>query len=130
SACLRGRSIKRRYCSGMHIILYFIFWVFIVWVDRLLFLLFASPESISLSLEDILRIFWNGFQMDLSAASYICALPFLGYFIWSFIPKMRLSRRWIDIYSSIVLFILTLLSCINVNLYPEWTDKVSKRAVD
>ncbi len=68
--------------------------------------------------------------MDLSAASYICALPFLGYFIWSFIPKMRLSRRWIDIYSSIVLFILTLLSCINVNLYPEWTDKVSKRAVD
>src|SRR5690606_39847503 len=73
--------------------IYFIFWVFIVWVDRLLFLLFASPESISLSLEDILRIFWNGFQMDLSAASYICALPFLGYFIWSFIPKMRLDRK-------------------------------------
>ena len=114
----------------MHIILYFIFWIFIAWVDRLFFLLFASPESLSFDLGDTARIFWNGLQMDLSAASYICALPFLGYFIWSFVPKMRLSRRWIDTYSYVVLFVLTLLSGINVNLYPEWTDKVSKRAID
>ncbi len=112
------------------IILYFLFWVFISWVDRFFFLLFASPDSVSSSLTNTARIFWNGQQMDLSASSYICALPFLGYFVWTFIPKLRLSRRWIDLYSYIVLSVLTLVSCINVNLYPEWTDKISKRAID
>lgn len=62
--------------------------------------------------------------------AYICVLPFIGYFLWSIFPNWSFSTKWIRMYTYSILAILGFLSCISVNLYTEWTDKVSQRAIE
>ena len=79
---------------------------------------------------EIFRIYYHGLNLDFSAAAYICALPFLGYCIASFFPKLKLNRKLLDAYTFLVLLLFFVVSFININVYREWGDKISKRAVD
>ncbi|QQT24593.1 LTA synthase family protein [Sphingobacterium spiritivorum] len=109
---------------------YFLFWLLITFVDRLLFIC-SFFEKIGFNhFADIFRIYYNGLSLDLSAVSYIVALPFLFYSILSFFPKVRFSRRWIDIYTVSVLTVYAVVTFININIYREWGDKISRRAID
>lgn len=109
---------------------YFVFWLFICFIDRLLFII-SFFEKIGWShFREIFRIYYHGLNLDFSAAAYICALPFLGYCIASFFPKFKLSRKLLDAYTFFVLLLFFVVSFININVYREWGDKISKRAVD
>ncbi|GGH29530.1 sulfatase [Sphingobacterium alkalisoli] len=123
-------NVKQQYKSVYFLLLYFVFWLFIAWIDRLLFLLFAAPVNTGFTFQEILRVYSAGFKLDLSMTAYICVLPFIGYFLWSLFPNWSFSTKWIRIYTYSILIILGFLSCISVNLYTEWTDKISRRAIE
>jgi phosphoglycerol transferase MdoB-like AlkP superfamily enzyme len=109
---------------------YFLFWLLITFIDRLIFI-FAFFEKIGAAKAvDIFRIFYNGLSLDLSAVSYIVAAPFLIYAVLSFFPKVKLSRRWLNGYTMTVLVIYFVVTFININIYREWGDKISRRAID
>ncbi len=116
--------------NTVYIILYFLYWIFFSWIDRIIFLLLSNPKGSSISFFKILEIYKAGFKLDLSMAAYICVIPFLGFCIWSAIPKLKISPIFIRSYSFTILSLLALLTSININLYPEWKDKISKRAID
>lgn len=109
---------------------YFLFWLIICFIDRLIFVT-AFFEKIGFSnFTEIFRIYYHGLNLDFSAVSYICALPFLVYCMLSFFPKLKPKRLILDIYTIIVLVLFFVTSFINVNIYREWGDKISKRAID
>lgn len=109
---------------------YFLFWLIICFIDRLIFVT-AFFEKIGFSnFTEIFRIYYHGLNLDFSAVAYICALPFLVYCILGFFPKLKPKRLILDIYTIIVLVLFFVTSFINVNIYREWGDKISKRAID
>jgi len=109
---------------------YFLFWLIICFVDRLVFV-FSFYEKIEAgNWIDVFRIYWHGLPLDFSTVSYICALPFLIYCVLSFFKKVTLSRKYLDIYTLLLLIVFFTVSFININIYREWGDKISKRAID
>lgn len=109
---------------------YFLFWLIICFIDRLIFII-AFFEKIGFShFNEIFRIYYHGLSLDFSAVSYICAIPFLVYCILGFFPKAHPKRTILDIYTVVVLVLFFVVSFINVNIYREWGDKISKRAID
>ena len=109
---------------------YFLFWLMICFFDRFIFIT-AFFEKIGFAhFTEIFRIYYHGLSLDFSAVSYICALPFLIYCILSFFPKLQPRRTILDIYTIVTLILFFVTSFINVNIYREWGDKISKRAID
>jgi len=112
------------------LIRYFLFWLIICFTDRLVFI-FSFYEKIGISnWIDVFRIYFHGLALDFSTASYICALPFLVYCTLSFFKNPPSIRKILGIYTGILLFVFFAVSFVNINIYREWGDKISKRAID
>ncbi|WP_099365341.1 LTA synthase family protein [Sphingobacterium sp. 1.A.4] len=109
---------------------YFAFWLIICFIDRAVFIASFSEKIGEGGFMDVLEIYWHGLSLDFSVAAYICAIPFLLYFLSYFIPKMRWGLKPLHVYTMLVLILFFLTMFINVNIYREWGDKISKRAVD
>ncbi len=109
---------------------YFLFWLIICFIDRFIFIISFFEKIKGSSFMDVFKIFYHGLFLDFSAVAYICAIPFLFYCILSFMPKVRLKRKVLDVYTLVALLVYFGVSFININIYREWGDKISKRAVD
>lgn len=109
---------------------YFLFWLIICFIDRLLFISAFYDKIGSKHFFDVFKIYYHGLSLDFSSVSYICVIPFVIYCILSFIPHKRFKRKVLDIYTISLLVIYFVVSFININIYREWGDKISKRAID
>jgi len=109
---------------------YFGFWLLMSFVDRFIFILSFYDKINWSTPTDLLRIYFHGLSLDLSLAAYICALPFLGYCIAAVFPKIKFMRKALDIYTLLLIVIFSLTTFVNINIYREWGDKISKRAID
>ncbi len=111
-------------------IYYFCFWLVLSLLDRIIFLISYVEKVQDASFSDIFRIFFAGFALDLSMASYICVLPFLAYCILGLLPKTDFKRKALNWYTLIFIIVFFIVSFANVNIYREWGDKISKRALE
>jgi len=109
---------------------FFGFWLLICFIDRVIFITVFFDKIGGASSKEIFRMFYHGLSLDLSTVAYISALPFLVYCLISFVTKWKFSRKALDIYTLVVLILFFVVSFINVNVYREWGDKISKRAID
>lgn len=109
---------------------YFLFWLIICLIDRIIFIVSFFEKIKGKSLIDVFYIFYHGLSLDFSAVAYICAIPFLIYCILSFIPQIQFKRHILDAYTLFLLFVYFGVSFVNINIYREWGDKISKRAID
>lgn len=109
---------------------YFLFWLIVCFIDRFIFIISFFEKVKGKPLTDILSIFYHGLFLDFSAVAYICVIPFLLYGILSFLPRVKLKRKVLDVYTLVVLLLYFGVSFININIYREWGDKISKRAID
>lgn len=109
---------------------FFGFWLLICFIDRIIFVSFFYDKIGGARSEEIFRMFYHGLSLDLSTVAYISALPFVIYSLLSFFPKWQPSRRWLHVYTFLLLSLFFIVSFINVNVYREWGDKISKRAVE
>ncbi len=109
---------------------YFLFWLIMCFIDRMVFI-FSFYEKIGASnWTDIFRIYFHGLALDFSTVSYVCALPFLVYCTLSFFKNPPSIRKALNVYTAIFLFVFFAVSFVNINIYREWGDKISKRAID
>lgn len=109
---------------------YFLFWLIVCFIDRFIFIISFFEKVKGQPFKDILDIFYHGLFLDFSAVAYISVVPFLIYCILSFMPKVKLKRKVLDVYTLVALLIYFGISFININIYREWGDKISKRAID
>ncbi|GAA4136581.1 alkaline phosphatase family protein [Sphingobacterium kyonggiense] len=109
---------------------YFAFWLFICFLDRAIFIASFFSKIGADNWTEVFRIYYHGLALDFSVAAYICALPFLFYFLSYYIPKIRLGKKALNIYTLVILVLYIVTSFVNVNIYREWGDKISKRAID
>jgi len=109
---------------------YFCFWLLLFFLERLVFILYNLNKLSGQSLSEIAPAFMYGMWMDASMAGYLCAIPLLFFLVTWYIPKLRISRRFLKYYTWTLLVICSLLTVINFNIYREWGTKVNYRAFE
>ncbi|PKP35880.1 MAG: hypothetical protein CVU00_00100 [Bacteroidetes bacterium HGW-Bacteroidetes-17] len=103
---------------------YFIYWIAIFWLAKIMFLLFTLDLSKHLSFGEIVGIFGYGLIMDISTACYLLVVPGLLVVFRTIIP-VRFLNRLMWFYTFLLLFISILLIIIDLGLYPYWGTRVN-----
>jgi phosphoglycerol transferase MdoB-like AlkP superfamily enzyme len=101
------------------LLIYFCFWVVFFLSARVIFLSYHIEDTKLLTLETVWGIFWNGIRMDFSMSGYLSAIPFLLVSLSNFIKKSRLEN-WIFSYTFVVVFIITLIIVIDLQVFNTW----------
>lgn len=96
-----------------------LFWMVFFFITRLIFFTFNLNEAAGLTVTDWFRIQLHGMKMDLSVTAYLLVLPFLFIIGTSFFRK-PIFYRFSNIYMSIVLPVLILVTMIDARLYRYW----------
>ncbi|MCR9065279.1 MAG: sulfatase-like hydrolase/transferase [Cytophagales bacterium] len=99
--------------------IYFGFWVVYFLCARLIFLGYHIDQTKLLTLETLAGVFWNGIRMDLSMAGYLSILPFLWVGFSNFIKKSVFEGSLFS-YTLILVFILTLIVVVDLEVYNVW----------
>ncbi len=99
--------------------IYFGFWVVYFLSARLIFLGYHIDQTKLLTLETLAGVFWNGIRMDLSMAGYLSILPFLWVGFSNFIKKSVFEGSLFS-YTLILVFILTLIVVVDLEVYNVW----------
>lgn len=104
-------------------IIYFGFWVAFFLVARIIFLGYHIADTKLLTLEMIWGIFWNGMRMDLSMAGYLSIFPFILITFSNWIKK-SLFEGLLFSYTLILVFLLTLLVVVDLEVYNVWKYRI------
>jgi phosphoglycerol transferase MdoB-like AlkP superfamily enzyme len=106
-----------------YILKYFLFWIVIFLLQKLMFMIFNFQESKILSAGDWLRVLWHGMRLDMSAAAYLLVIPVLAMSFLSFFD-LRVTRNFLRIYNYIFLFAVLYLGVVDMELYSWWGIKL------
>lgn len=84
-----------------------------------MFLVYHHSLTHELTFTEIFKVFIYGLRMDFSFTSYICLLPFLLFFI-KFIATKFNPNKIIEIYTVIVIILLSFITTADLELYSAW----------
>ncbi|MCU0326531.1 MAG: sulfatase, partial [Spirosomaceae bacterium] len=105
------------------LLLYYGFWVIFFVAARIIFLGYHIEDTKLLTLETVWGILWNGIRMDFSMAGYLSILPFLLVCFSNFVKKSRLEN-WIFSYTFVMVFIISLLIVIDLQVFNTWGYRI------
>jgi len=105
------------------LLLYFLSWVIFFDLMRIVFLAYHFNKTKHLSLRIILSSFWYGLRMDMSVAAYIIAPVSLFVLLSLFIHFFRRLPVY-RTYTSIALFLVALLSFVDLEIYNQWGFRI------
>jgi phosphoglycerol transferase MdoB-like AlkP superfamily enzyme len=103
--------------------LYFISWILLFDLMRLVFLFYHAGKTKQLSFPTILSSFWYGLRIDASMAAYIIAPVFL-FVLASLVIRFFQKALVYKVYTCIVLFFVTLLSLADLEAYTAWGFRI------
>ena len=103
---------------------YFIFWMIFFWLAKVLFLVFNWNQTSQLLTGEILGIFGYGLKMDVSTTCYLLLIPGLLIAFRLFLP-VRFVNRFLWVYTLFFLIIASMLSVLDLGLYPHWGTRVN-----
>jgi phosphoglycerol transferase MdoB-like AlkP superfamily enzyme len=109
---------------------YFLFWMIFFFLNRLFFEIWYASRISDSSFLDILKTFLYGAHMDASMAAYISAIPFLIFSISWLQPKFKFPSKIIKYYTFVLVFLTSLFTLIDINIYREWGTKFNYRAIE
>ncbi len=101
------------------LLLYYGFWVVFFMTARIIFLGYHIEDTKLLTVETVWGILWNGIRMDFSMAGYLSLIPYLLICFSNLVKKSRLEN-WIFSYTFILVFIISLLIVIDLQVYNIW----------
>ncbi len=81
--------------------------------------MYHYPRAEVLSGNDLLRLFINGFPLDMSFAAYCSVLPFFAITLARAIPKLR-AGKFIRYYTYSIVLLLSVLLAADLELYNFW----------
>lgn len=111
------------------LIKYYLVWMVIFFVERLVFILYFHSKIFPISFNDFFSTFVHGLRMDASMAGYICAIPLLAFIIQWLTPFFKIPTILLKYYSWFILVICSLIMAVNLNIYQEWGAKLPYRAI-
>lgn len=95
-----------------------------------MFLLYNFKKVAENPLAEIIKSFVYGLWMDASMAGYFCAIPLLISLVIWFLPKVKVKRLYLIIYTYTLVTVCSVITVINFNIYREWGSKVNFRAFE
>lgn len=98
---------------------YFLFWLLFFIAAKALFLLYHLSKTQSLTTSEIAKVFLYGLRMDASFTGYICILPFLLFTLKIVFNRFEI-KKIIDIYSVILIIVLSFITIADLELYNAW----------
>lgn len=106
----------------------FLYWLLLFAINRVIFLIVQVSELRSLSLSGILRSFYYALPLDVSAACYSCAFPFIFLWVAYLIGGKRMLQS-MKILVILEIFIHCAIAFGDAALYTEWHTKLSWKAL-
>ncbi|MCJ8211215.1 sulfatase-like hydrolase/transferase [Mucilaginibacter sp. RS28] len=106
---------------------YFVYWLVIFFLSRLIFELYFNYKLKAASAEEIAMTFIHGLWLDYSAAAYICIIPLLVFIVSWFVPGSKIASAWLKGYTWFCLLIISFLTIVDLNIFREWGTKVNYR---
>lgn len=103
---------------------YFIFWMIFFLLAKVLFLSWNYDQTGRLTSGEIGGVFLHGLKMDVSTACYLLVLPGLLIAFRLFLSS-RFINRFIHIYTLILLVVASILTVLDLGLYPHWGTRVN-----
>lgn len=100
-------------------LLYFFFWLVYFALAKGVFLIYHYSQTADLTAAEITRVFLYGGRLDAAFAAYLCVLPFLIFFLETITPKFY-RPRWVRLYTFGWIFLLSLLTAADLELYQAW----------
>jgi phosphoglycerol transferase MdoB-like AlkP superfamily enzyme len=98
---------------------YYFFWIGYFLLARSIFLLYHFSDSQNIGFQKVIQTFTNGIRLDLSAAGYFSALPFL-FIALSELGLKKNFRSALISYTALFLFVASTLIFIDLGLYKPW----------
>jgi phosphoglycerol transferase MdoB-like AlkP superfamily enzyme len=108
---------------------FILFLIIIQFFFRLLFLLYYGDQAEHLSLEEAWQTYRYGFRHDASLTGYVLIIPTILLALFSFARKDH-TRKWIHIYSIMILVIFILAYMNNLVVYQFWNYPIDKSIFD
>ncbi|WP_184550546.1 LTA synthase family protein [Mucilaginibacter sp. FT3.2] len=108
---------------------FFIFWIILAMLTRVVFEIYFHNKLLGTSFHEILQTFQYGFLMDASVAAYISSIPLL-IFCANWLTKWHIGARWLQFYVYLAVVIIAVITVVNLNIFREWGTKVNFRAFD
>jgi len=97
----------------------FLFWYAFFVAGRMAFLLVHYEFTRTLSAGEITSTFIHGFRLDVSMSAYLMAFPALMLVISALVTGKALNRIY-NIYTYMVIGLVTLLTVVDIQLYKYW----------
>ncbi|HTN07007.1 LTA synthase family protein [Agriterribacter sp.] len=107
---------------------YYLFWVLIFFLQRLVFVLYYYSQFKEAGPEKMLQAFVYGLRLDLSMTGYFSAIPLLLFIAQQFTQTL-FFKNTLKIYTWLLLLITTLISGGDLGIYENWGVKLNYRAV-
>jgi len=105
-----------------------VFWLVFFAFARIVFLIYYNRYLTDIDIVSIMGIFWHALKLDISTICYFLAFPFLWLAFQSF-----LHRNWMNkvilIYTTIIIFIYSLITTAEIGVYDDWQTKLSSKAI-
>ena len=95
--------------------------VFLMAVQKPVFLLYYATEAAQSSWSEWLQVIWHGLKLDMTVAGYITALPilFLILTLWVEVPT-RVGRKILNGYLSVIAVVAAIIFSVDLALYEFW----------
>jgi phosphoglycerol transferase MdoB-like AlkP superfamily enzyme len=105
------------------LLLYFLAWVLLFELLRILFLVYHFSDTSQLNFLNIAATCWYGLRMDLSMASYILLPVCLFVLLSLIIPFFRRPFLY-KLYTYIILFMVLLIAIADLEVYKAWGFRI------
>jgi phosphoglycerol transferase MdoB-like AlkP superfamily enzyme len=105
------------------LLLYFLAWVLLFELLRILFLVYHFSDTSQLNFLNIAATCWYGLRMDLSMASYILLPACLFVLLSLIIPFFRRPFLY-KLYTYIILFMVLLIAIADLEVYKAWGFRI------
>ena len=101
-------------------LLYYVLWVAFFLMARLIFLLYYFQDTQTIGFQAFMKTFFYGVRLDLSAAGYYSALPFLLLTVNSLFKRKNYLLKVVQILTAALIILSSVLIIIDLGLYQNW----------
>lgn len=112
----------------IYLLKFYLFWIVVFFFNRLAFVLFFLKGFKPAGVKITLLSFVYGLKLDASAAAYLFALPFLVFIVQMFF-KRNFYSTFLQVYTFIMLIVISLISAGDLGIYQNWGTRLNLRAL-
>lgn len=98
---------------------YYLFWIFLSVVAKVIFLLYQGSEASVLTAGDYWQIFFRGLRLDLSLGGYIMMLSCLLMALTPFVRE-QFVRRAFSVITVVLLALFSVIMTVDLELFKNW----------